>query len=118
MTAASTDCLFCKFASGAIMPAVVHETGTVLAFKDINPQAPTHVLIIPKRHVATLNDLVAADAELMGEMLLVAKRVAADAGLAESGYRVAINCGAGAGQSVFHVHLHLLGGRRLDWPPG
>ena len=118
MTAASTDCLFCKFASGAIKPAVVHETGTVLAFKDINPQAPTHVLIIPKRHVATLNDLVAADAELMGEMLLVAKRVAADAGLAESGYRVAINCGAGAGQSVFHVHLHLLGGRRLDWPPG
>ena len=109
-------CMFCKFVSGAIKPAVVFETERVLAFKDINPQAPTHVLIIPKRHVATLNDLVAADAALMGEMLLAAKKVAADAGLAD--YRVAINCGAGAGQSVFHVHLHLLGGRRLDWPPG
>lgn len=118
MTSPVDDCLFCKFASGAIKPAVVLETASVLAFKDINPQAPTHVLIIPKRHVATLNDLVAADAALMGELLLAAKQVAADAGLVESGYRVAINCGAGAGQSVFHVHLHLLGGRRLSWPPG
>ena len=109
-------CLFCKFASGAIKPAVVHETASVLAFKDINPQAPTHVLIIPKRHIATLNDLVVGDAALMGELLLAAKQVAADAGLAD--YRVAINCGAGAGQSVFHVHLHLLGGRRMSWPPG
>ena len=110
------SCLFCKFASGAIKPAVVLETATLLAFKDINPQAPTHVLIIPKRHVATLNDLVAADAALMGELLLAAKQVAADAGLSD--YRVAVNCGAGAGQSVFHVHLHLLGGRRMSWPPG
>lgn len=110
------DCLFCKFASGAIKPAVVHETASVLAFKDINPQAPTHVLIIPKRHIATLNDLVAGDAALMGELFLSAQQVAADAGLAD--YRVAINCGAGAGQSVFHVHLHLLGGRRMSWPPG
>lgn len=112
----SDDCLFCKFASGAIKPAVVLETATVLAFKDINPQAPTHVLVIPKRHIATLNDLVAGDAALMGELLLVAKQVATVAGLAD--YRVAINCGAGAGQSVFHVHLHLLGGRRMAWPPG
>jgi histidine triad (HIT) family protein len=118
MSDAVAACLFCKFATGAIKPAVVHETASVLAFKDINPQAPTHVLIIPKRHVATLNDLVAGDAALMGELMLAAKQVAADAGLAESGYRVAINCGAGAGQSVFHVHLHLLGGRRLSWPPG
>jgi len=110
------ECLFCKFASGVIKPAVLLETASVLAFKDINPQAPTHALIIPKRHIATLNDLVAGDAALMGELLLAAKQVAADSGLAD--YRVAINCGAGAGQSVFHVHLHLLGGRRMSWPPG
>jgi len=112
------DCLFCRFASGAIVPAVVLETERVLAFKDINPQAPTHVLIIPKKHIATLNDLAPADAGLVGELFLAAKQVATDGGLAESGYRVAINCGAGAGQSVFHLHLHLLGGRRLSWPPG
>jgi len=116
MSDAAADCLFCKFASGAIKPAVVLETASVLAFKDINPQAPTHVLVIPKRHVATLNDLVAGDAALMGELMLAAKQVAADAGLAD--YRLALNCGAGAGQSVFHVHLHLLGGRRMSWPPG
>ena len=118
MTEPADGCLFCKFASGAIAPAVVLETPTVLAFKDINPQAPTHVLIIPKRHIATLNDLLASDSMLMGELLLAAKQVAADLGLAEPGYRLAINCGAGAGQSVFHVHLHLLGGRKLSWPPG
>lgn len=113
-----SDCLFCKFASGAIKPAVVLETDTVLAFKDINPQAPTHVLIIPKRHIATIDDLQPGDAGLVGELFLAAKQVARDGGLAESGYRVAMNCGAGAGQSVFHLHLHLLGGRRLAWPPG
>ena len=112
------DCLFCKFASGAIVPAVVYQTDRVLAFKDINPQAPTHVLIIPRRHVATLNDLAAADAALVGELFLAAKEVARLAGVAESGYRVVLNCGAGAGQSVFHLHLHLLGGRRMHWPPG
>ena len=112
------SCLFCKFASGAIKPAVVFENDKVLAFKDINPQAPTHVLIIPKRHIATLNDLAASDAALVGELFLAAKEVAKASGLAESGYRIAVNCGAGAGQSVFHVHLHLLGGRRLSWPPG
>jgi len=112
------SCLFCKFATGEIVPAVVHETERVLAFKDVNPQAPTHVLVIPKRHIATLNDLGPDDAALVGELFLVAKQVAAVGGIAGSGYRIAVNCGAGAGQSVFHVHLHLLGGRRLAWPPG
>lgn len=111
-------CLFCKFASGAIKPAVVYETEQVLAFQDINPQAPTHVLIIPKRHIATLNDLEPADAGLVGELFLAAREVARLGGVAGSGYRVTMNCGAGAGQSVFHIHLHLLGGRRFDWPPG
>jgi len=112
------DCLFCKFVSGAIAPAVVYETERVLAFKDINPKAPTHVLIVPKRHVATINDLLPSDAPLVGELFLAAKEVARLGGVAESGYRVAMNCGEGAGQSVFHLHLHLLGGRRFDWPPG
>lgn len=112
------DCLFCKFASGAIKPAVVLETERVLAFKDINPQAPTHVLIIPKRHIATIDDLAPGDEGLVGELFLAAKEVARASGLAGPGYRVAMNCGAGAGQSVFHLHLHLLGGRRFDWPPG
>ena len=113
-----SDCLFCKFASGEIKPAVVHESERVLAFKDINPQAPTHVLIIPKRHLATLNELTPADAGLIGELYLAAKQIAEAGGIAESGYRVVLNCGAGAGQSVFHLHLHLLGGRRMNWPPG
>lgn len=112
------SCLFCKFASGAIKPAVVYETELVLAFKDLNPQAPTHVLIIPKRHIATINDLMLGDEGLVGELYLAAKEVARASGVAESGYRVAMNCGEGAGQSVLHLHLHLLGGRRLNWPPG
>jgi histidine triad (HIT) family protein len=118
MTAPADDCLFCKFASGAIVPDVVHRTERVLAFKDINPQAPTHVLIIPRKHVATVNDLGPEDADLVGELFLVARQVAEAGGIAGSGYRIAVNCGAGAGQSVFHLHLHLLGGRRLAWPPG
>ena len=115
---AEADCLFCKFARGEIKPAVVYEDDQVLAFKDINPQAPTHVLIITKRHIATIDDLAPGDAGLVGALFLAAKQVAKAGGLAESGYRVAMNCGAGAGQSVFHLHLHLLGGRKLSWPPG
>jgi histidine triad (HIT) family protein len=114
----TTECLFCKMVAGDIQPKTVYEDDAVLAFQDINPQAPVHVLVIPKKHIATLNDLGAADAELAGRLLLAAVRIAREAGVAPSGYRLVLNCNADAGQSVFHVHLHLLGGRFLRWPPG
>ncbi|MEK7697496.1 MAG: histidine triad nucleotide-binding protein [Pseudomonadota bacterium] len=114
----ATDCLFCKMISGAIKPATVHEDDDVLAFKDINPQAPVHVLVVPKRHIATLNDLKPADAALVGKLVLVAGKIARELGVADSGYRTVMNCNADAGQSVWHVHLHLLGGRVMRWPPG
>lgn len=112
------DCIFCKIAAGEIDSDIVHETDHIVAFRDLNPQAPTHVLIIPRRHIATINDLGESDTELVGRLYLAAKEIAAEAGLAEPGYRVVMNCNAGAGQSVFHVHLHLLGGRPFSWPPG
>lgn len=113
-----TDCMFCKMASGEIEPDVVYQDDNVLAFRDINPQAPVHVLVIPRRHIATLNDVQPEDADLIGQMYLAAKQVAEQEGVAEQGYRTLINCNAEAGQSVFHVHLHLLGGRAMKWPPG
>lgn len=113
-----TDCLFCKMASGAIKPDIVYEDDTVLAFRDIHPQAPLHVLVIPKRHISTLNDLQDADTALIGKLYLAAKQIATQEGVAVRGYRTVMNCNAEAGQSVFHVHLHLLGGRPMHWPPG
>jgi histidine triad (HIT) family protein len=113
-----TDCLFCKMVNGQIKPAVVYEDEDVLAFRDVNPQAPTHVLIIPKRHIPTVNDLDEGNAHLLGRMILAAKLVAADAGIAERGYRTVLNCNPEAGQSVYHIHLHVLGGRPMRWPPG
>ncbi len=113
-----TDCLFCKMASGAIKPDIVYQNDAVLAFRDINPQAPLHVLIIPKRHISTLNDLQDSDGELIGDLYLAAKQIAEQEGVAVRGYRTVMNCNAEAGQSVFHVHLHLLGGRPMHWPPG
>jgi len=113
-----SDCLFCKMASGEIQPDVVYENDEVLAFRDINPQAPTHVLVIPRRHISTLNDLTDADAELVGKLFLAAKEVARIDGIAEAGYRTVMNCNAQAGQTVFHIHLHVLGGRAMHWPPG
>jgi histidine triad (HIT) family protein len=113
-----SDCLFCKFVSGEIKPNVVYEDLDVLAFRDVNPQAPSHILVIPKRHIATLNDLQPEDAELMGKLSLAAQKVAKDEGIDGPGYRTVINCNAEAGQSVFHIHLHLLGGRPMGWPPG
>ena len=110
------DCLFCKIIDGEIPAGKVQENDRFFAFRDINPQAPTHVLAIPKQHVATLND--ADDAALMGELLLFARDVAKAEGLADDGYRVVINTNAGAGQTVFHIHAHVLGGRPLGWPPG
>jgi histidine triad (HIT) family protein len=113
-----SECIFCKMVSGELTPDVVLETDNVLAFRDVNPQAPTHVLAIPKRHIASINDLRAEDAGLVGELYLAAQAVAAQDGLTESGYRTVMNCGEGAGQTVFHLHLHILGGRRMTWPPG
>ncbi len=113
-----SDCLFCKMISGDIQPDTVYENDDVLAFRDINPQAPLHVLVIPKRHISTLNDLQPEDAELVGKLYLAAKLVAEREGLAERGYRTVVNCNAEAGQSVFHIHLHVLAGRPLNWPPG
>ena len=113
-----TDCLFCKIRDGEIPGDVVYENDDVLAFRDVNPQAPTHILVIPRQHIATTNDLEADDAAVVGKMMLAAKQIAADEGFAAEGYRLVLNCNEGAGQTVFHIHMHLLGGRRLTWPPG
>ena len=113
-----SDCLFCKFVSGELQADVVYEDEHVMAFRDINPQAPLHVLVIPKRHIATINDLEETDTDLVGRLYLAAAKVATDAGYADTGYRTVMNCNADAGQTVFHIHLHLLAGRALTWPPG
>jgi histidine triad (HIT) family protein len=113
-----SDCLFCKILAGEIPAEVVHETDDTLAFRDINPQATTHVLIIPRRHIERINDIEVADREEIGSLFVAAKDIAAAEGLAEDGYRVVMNCNEAAGQTVFHLHLHLLGGRPLGWPPG
>lgn len=113
-----SDCLFCKMVAGEIKPDTVYEDDDVLAFRDLNAQAPTHVLVVPKRHISTINDLNGNDAELVGLLYLAAKRVAELDGIAEDGFRTVMNCNAGAGQSVFHIHLHVLGGRNMSWPPG
>ena len=112
------ECLFCRIVAGEIPAAIVYQDDGVVAFQDINPQAPGHVLIIPRRHIATLNDLSKDDDTLVGEMIRRAAALAAEMGFSERGYRTVFNCNADAGQTVFHIHLHLLGGRRLGWPPG
>ena len=112
------DCLFCKMVSGEILPDVVFEDDDVLAFRDVNPQAPLHVLVIPKNHIPTVNDLTPEHAGLVGKMYLAARQIAADAGVAEPCYRMVMNCNPEAGQSVYHIHLHVLGGRPMNWPPG
>jgi histidine triad (HIT) family protein len=111
------DCLFCKIIAGTIPSKKVYEDDEVLAFEDINPGAPTHVLIIPKRHLAGLDKATAEDAELLGYMQLIAAQIGRDRGI-EDGYRTVLNVGPRSGQSVFHIHLHILGGRDLKWPPG
>ena len=112
------DCLFCKMIAGEIKPDIVFEDDEVLAFRDVNPQAPLHVLVIPKIHISTVNDLTPEHASLVGRMYLAAQKIAADEGVAEPGYRMVMNCNAEAGQSVYHIHLHVLGGRPMSWPPG
>ena len=114
----ASDCLFCKMITGEIKPDVVYQDNEVLAFRDINPQAPLHVLIVPKRHIATINDLQSDDGMLIGKLYLAAQKIAGDAGYATRGYRTVMNCNADAGQSVFHIHLHVLAGRPMSWPPG
>ncbi|MFQ5877484.1 MAG: histidine triad nucleotide-binding protein [Acidobacteriota bacterium] len=113
-----TDCLFCKIGRKEIAARLAYEDRQVVAFEDINPQAPSHTLIIPKAHIATLNDVGAEQEGLLGHMMVVATRVARDKGLDGRGYRLVANCLESAGQSVFHVHVHLLGGRSFSWPPG
>ncbi len=115
---AGSDCLFCKILAGDIPADVIYESDSAIAFRDINPQAPTHVLIIPRQHVATINDIDDEHHELLGSLFSAAKAIAADEGLADDGYRVVMNCNESAGQTVFHLHLHLLGGRTFHWPPG
>jgi histidine triad (HIT) family protein len=112
-----SDCLFCKIASREIPADIVYEDAQALAFRDINPVAPTHVLVVPKKHIATIDDVSEADEGLMGHLFRAASKVAAAEGLSERGYRTVMNCKAGAGQSVFHVHLHVVGGKSLGWPP-
>jgi len=113
-----SDCLFCRIAAGEIPADVVFETPEILAFRDIHPQAPTHILIIPRRHLSSVSDLQASDAELMGTLFLAARKLAENEGILKGGYRMVVNAGPDAGQSVFHVHMHLLGGRGMGWPPG
>ena len=112
------DCLFCKIIAGEIPGAIVYQDDRVVAFKDINAQAPTHVLVVPRRHIATLNDLTPDDDGLIGEMTRRAAAIAKEHGHGDRGYRTVFNCNADAGQTVFHIHMHVLGGRRLAWPPG
>ena len=113
-----SDCLFCKIVSGEMETRLVHEDELCVAFEDIAPQAPTHVLVVPREHIATLNEIESSKEALAGHLLSVARKVARQRGHGESGYRTVINCQEGAGQSVFHLHVHVLGGRRFAWPPG
>lgn len=112
------DCLFCGIANKEIPAEIVFESEHVVAFRDINPHAPTHILIIPRVHIATINDLQPGQEAAVGQLFQAARQIAREEGIADDGYRVAMNCNAAAGQTVFHLHLHLLGGRQLGWPPG
>ena len=112
------SCLFCRIIAGERPARFVHQDERLVAIEDINPQAPVHVLVIPRRHIATLNDLTPEEEGLVGELVRRAAIIAKDRGIDQSGYRTVFNCNRGAGQSVFHIHLHVLGGRRMGWPPG
>ncbi|MEY2469888.1 MAG: histidine triad family protein [Actinomycetota bacterium] len=114
----SDDCLFCKIVAGDIPATVVYDNDDVLVFRDLNPQAPTHVLVIPKRHIVGADHIEAVDGDVLAAMFVAAKAVADAEGVAESGYRTVFNVGAHAGQTVPHLHLHVLGGRGMSWPPG
>ena len=113
-----TETIFDKIISKEIPSNIIYEDKDYLAFSDVNPQAPIHILIIPKRRISTINDVKASDAELIGEMVVIAKKIAKEKKIDRDGYRLVFNCNENGGQSVFHIHLHLLGGRKLNWPPG
>jgi len=112
------NCIFCDIVNKRIPATIVYEDNRVVAFRDINPQAPVHLLIVPKKHIATIMDLTTEDKDLIGEIHLVAQKLASQESIAQCGFRLVENCNADAGQAVFHIHFHLLGGRKLLWPPG
>jgi histidine triad (HIT) family protein len=112
------DCLFCKIINHELQASIVYEDDHIVAFNDINPQAPTHILVVPRRHIATLNDLTADDDQLAGELVRRAAAIARQRGISNGGYRTVFNTNREAGQTVFHIHLHLIGGRPMHWPPG
>jgi histidine triad (HIT) family protein len=114
----ATGCIFCRIAKGELSAEVVHEDAEVVAFRDVNPQAPVHVLVVPRRHVSSLDGLSEADESLAGKLLLAVRSIARSEGVADDGFRVVVNSGERAGQTVDHLHVHLLGGRRMTWPPG
>jgi len=114
----SSDCLFCRISRGEIPADLVRSDPEVVAFRDLHPQAPVHVLIIPRKHIPSVNDLAEGDSDLMGQLFLAARELAREMGISEGGYRMVVNAGPDAGQTVFHLHLHLLGGRGMGWPPG
>jgi histidine triad (HIT) family protein len=118
MEKAPSDCQFCRIAVGEVAADMLHEDEIVLAFRDISPKAPTHILVIPRRHVVSAADLTDDDAPMLGRLFAVAARLARDAGLTPTGFRLVTNAGRGAGQTVDHLHFHLLGGRTMSWPPG
>lgn len=113
-----TNCLFCKIAKGEIPAEIVYQDKLMVAFRDITPQAPCHLLLVPRKHIATTLDIDAVDMELMGHIYRVAAKIASDLGFADSGFRIVNNCKEDAGQTVWHLHFHLLAGRKLNWPPG
>ena len=112
------SCIFCKIVAGDIPCEKVYEDDALFAFEDVNPAAPAHILIIPKRHMETLREIQAADKELVGSIFVAANEIARKRGIAQEGFRIVANCGENGGQTVFHIHFHLLGGRRMEWPPG
>jgi len=114
----SPDCIFCRIVKKEIPAKIVFENNKILAFEDVKPQAPEHILLIPKHHIEKTSDLTEANIHMIGELILAAKKIARERGVEDSGYRIVLNCNKDAGQEVFHLHLHLLGGRKFSWPPG
>lgn len=112
------ECIFCKIANGEIKSDIVYQSESFVGFRDTQPQAPTHILVVPRNHVATFNDVKETDSELLSGLLLACRQLAESESLTEKGYRIVINCNKDGGQSIFHLHAHLLGGRKLSWPPG
>jgi histidine triad (HIT) family protein len=113
-----SGCIFCRIAAGSVPASIVHETEHTIAFRDLDPRAPVHVLVIPRRHIASVTEVEPSDAQVMGELFVAARAIAETEGVAQTGFRMVLNAGTDGGQSVGHVHLHVLGGRRLTWPPG